>query len=348
MNHKRPIKIIGGGLAGLALGIALRQREVPVEIWEAGGYPRHRVCGEFISGAGQAVLERLGLREKIVSTGSTWAETALFASGSQASLVHRLPQPALCVSRFVLDHALAREFESMGGKLRANERCPQEGLEEGWVRASGRRPQPVENGWRWFGLKIHASRVPLAADLEMHLLRNAYVGICKLPGGQVNICGLFRRPPNEHPAGKAAKWEALRGPAGSLLRSRIEAAQPEESSFCSVAGLSLRAHRASDWPECSIGDALTMTPPVSGNGMSMALEAAEIAAESLAMYSQACLSWAEAKHLVADRCDERFTNRLRWARVLQLLLFTPLASPSCLRFAFASRFLWNAAFARTR
>ena len=45
----RAVTIIGGGLAGLTLGIGLRQRGVPVTISEAGDYPRHRVCGEFIS-----------------------------------------------------------------------------------------------------------------------------------------------------------------------------------------------------------------------------------------------------------------------------------------------------------
>jgi len=52
MPSCKPITIVGGGLAGLTLGIGLRQRGVPVTIWEAGKYPRHRVCGEFISGNG--------------------------------------------------------------------------------------------------------------------------------------------------------------------------------------------------------------------------------------------------------------------------------------------------------
>ena len=47
------LTIVGGGLAGLTLGIGLRQRGVPVTVYEAGRYPRHRVCGEFISGRGQ-------------------------------------------------------------------------------------------------------------------------------------------------------------------------------------------------------------------------------------------------------------------------------------------------------
>ena len=45
-----PIEIIGGGLAGLSLGLALRRGGVPVTLHEAGEYPRHRVCGEFITG----------------------------------------------------------------------------------------------------------------------------------------------------------------------------------------------------------------------------------------------------------------------------------------------------------
>ena len=57
----RLIEIIGGGLAGLSLGIALRRAGVPVALHEAGAYPRHRVCGEFIAGLEGSTIERLGL-----------------------------------------------------------------------------------------------------------------------------------------------------------------------------------------------------------------------------------------------------------------------------------------------
>jgi menaquinone-9 beta-reductase len=45
MTLSRPIEIIGGGLAGLSLGRALARAGVPVTVYEAGNYPRHRVCG---------------------------------------------------------------------------------------------------------------------------------------------------------------------------------------------------------------------------------------------------------------------------------------------------------------
>jgi len=78
MRNLKPITIVGGGVAGLALGIGLRQRGVPVTLWEAKRYPRHRVCGEFISGRGQRTLVRLGLMEKMRNAGAVWAQNAKF------------------------------------------------------------------------------------------------------------------------------------------------------------------------------------------------------------------------------------------------------------------------------
>jgi 2-polyprenyl-6-methoxyphenol hydroxylase-like FAD-dependent oxidoreductase len=58
---KHSILIAGGGLAGLSLGIALQSRGVSVTLHEASTYPRHRVCGEFISGVGDETLGALGI-----------------------------------------------------------------------------------------------------------------------------------------------------------------------------------------------------------------------------------------------------------------------------------------------
>ncbi len=81
MSALRPITIVGGGLAGLTLGIGLRQRGIPATVIEAGHYPRHRVCGEFMSGRGVEVLERLGLREALERAGAVEARSAMFFSG---------------------------------------------------------------------------------------------------------------------------------------------------------------------------------------------------------------------------------------------------------------------------
>jgi menaquinone-9 beta-reductase len=347
MPSLRPITIVGGGLAGLTLGIGLRQKGVPVSVHEAGHYPRHRVCGEFISGRGQEVLERLGLRECFIQAGTVFARTGAFFLGERGSRVRPLPAPALCLSRFTMDALLAAHFQRLGGELREGQRWRQEDFGDGVVRASGRRLQPRASGWRWFGLKVHARNVPLAADLEMHGAQRGYVGFCRLRDGEVNVCGLFRRPAAGNES--ALPWrELLRGQAGSPLRQRMAEAELDEACYCAVAGLSLRHQRAAALSECCIGDALTMIPPVTGNGMSMAFEAAELATAPVAAYSRGEISWAQARETIARACDAAFAQRLAWARWLQWMMFTPLLRTGLGSVALKSELLWRTMFARTR
>jgi 2-polyprenyl-6-methoxyphenol hydroxylase-like FAD-dependent oxidoreductase len=366
------------------LGIGLRRHGIPVTIWEAGHYPRHRVCGEFISGRGQETLARLGLRDKLLEAGATTSNTAMFLSGNAKSPARPLPKPALCLSRFVLDALLAKVFRDLGGSLRENERWRENEFAEGTVRANGRRAQSKVNGWHWFGLKIHARNLPLQADLEMHLIKNGYVGLTRLPNNEVDVCGLFRRssdgertrirgavgtprPTSAQEVGRGREtqlgfptapltplnirrsWQEIfkNGPP-TELSSRLSNASFDEISSCSVAGLSLRPQRALDLPELSIGDSLTMTPPVTGNGMSMAFESAELAIDPLVAYSRGDLSWSQAHHTIAVACDRAFSRRLAWARVLQWMMFSPIFNSPLAALVLRSNWLWQTMFANTR
>lgn len=340
----KPITIVGGGLAGLTLGIALRKRGVPATIFEAGHYPRHRVCGEFVSGRGQETLERLGLRELLERAGAVKAKTAAFFSTTRSAPLHALPSSAICLSRFTMDNALAIEFRRLGGELLENERRRNADIGEGMVRATGRRAQAGESGARWFGLKIHARNVTLNADLEMHVSPRGYVGLCRVDRGAVNVCGLFRRKPGQDNASQ--NW--LRGQTGSPLNQRLASAEFEENSFCAVAGISLEPQRAVERTECCVGDSITMIPPVTGNGMSMAFESAETATGPLAAWSQGELSWMDARQTIARRCDTRFARRLAWAKWLQRMILAPSLQDLLVRFAARSEWFWRTGFERTR
>ncbi len=340
------VTIVGGGLAGLTLGIGLRQRGVPVTVWEAGSYPRHRVCGEFISGRGQASLERLGLPEGPLAAAACSAVSAAFFDGRTMIAARPLPKAALCVSRFFLDEALALEFRRLGGELRAGARWTGD-YGVGTVRAAGRRVEPVSHALRLFGLKVHARGVALDADLEIHVLSAGYVGLCRLPGGEVNICGLFRSAaPVPDLAQRWHEW--LGGPVGSALHSRMAGAQFDDDSFCSVAGLGLRPQLATERAQWCVGDALTMIPPMTGNGMSMALESAELAVTPLMMFSRGELAWADAQRGFSRSCDYIFARRLRWAGWLQCALFLPPLRSALYFMAANSAGCWRWLFERTR
>ena len=343
----KQINIVGGGLAGLTLGVGLRRQSVPVTIREAGAYPRHRVCGEFISGRGQETLQRLGLLEAIRKSGARTAHTVAFFTERKGFPLRRLPRPALCLSRFELDALLAERFCNLQGELLTGSRWVEKEFGERVVRATGRRSQATTNGWRWFGVKAHAENVPLAADLEMHIGQNYYVGLCRLSGGKVNVCGLFRRQQTESD-GALPVSDRLRGTSGSLLSARLETAQWDSNSFCAVGGLSFRKERASDLNGCCVGDALTMIPPVTGNGMSIAFESAELAVEPLGRYARGEISWESVQAGVAEKCDSAFARRLRWAGWLQNGLFHRVGQRPFASLLIQSNLIWKSFFWSTR
>jgi 2-polyprenyl-6-methoxyphenol hydroxylase-like FAD-dependent oxidoreductase len=347
MSAPKPIQIVGGGLAGLTLGIALRQRNIPVKIHEAGSYPRHRVCGEFISGRGQATLARLGLRELLDQAGAVSAQTTAFFSATRSTSTRPLPSPAICLSRFTLDDAMAKKFRALDGELLEGKRAPTEFIGEGIVRATGRRAEVKPGGSRWFGLKIHARNVPLAADLEMHFSPQGYVGLCRINGGEVNVCGLFRKCADENSEVRNRR-ELLRGQPGSPLCERLVNAKFDEDSFCAIAGLSLRPQRAAARAEICVGDAITMIPPVTGNGMSMAFESAERAVMPLVAWSRGETSWNEARKEIAHDCDNAFARRLAWSKWLQRLVLTPSLQNPLVTLASRSDWIWRMAFEHTR
>jgi flavin-dependent dehydrogenase len=289
----------------------------------------------------------LKLFELIEEAGSVRAQTAAFFSETRSTASHPLPASAICLSRFALDAALAKRFRELGGELREGERSRIEDFGEGIVRATGRRVCANENGSRWFGLKIHARNVTLAADLEMHVSSRGYVGLCKINDGEVNVCGLFRKYADKNGESKNCR-ELLRGQPGSPLSERLTRAEFIENTFCAVAGISLRPRQAASCAEICIGDAISMIPPVSGNGMSMAFESAELAIEPLAAWSRNKLTWNEVRQKITRDCDARFARRLAWAKWLQRILLTPALQNPLIAFAARNEWFWRMAFERTR
>jgi flavin-dependent dehydrogenase len=91
-----------------------------------------------------------------------------------------------------------------------------------------------------------------------------------------------------------------------------------------------------------------MTPPVTGNGMSMALESAEVAIEPLEAYSTGRLDWASARAEIARNCDSRFARRLKWAKTLQTMMVSTVLHGRLGSMLLRSEGLWTLLFSRTR
>ncbi|MFH1500268.1 MAG: FAD-dependent monooxygenase [Verrucomicrobiota bacterium] len=308
----RTVEIVGGGLAGLALGLGLRRAGVPVVLHEAGGYPRHRVCGEFMTGLSAETQARLGL-DAVLADALEHREAAWF-HGGRLMCHQTLDTPAIALSRHVLDRRLVDALTAAGGEVRTGSRLPVEAASEGRVFASGRRP---ESGSPWIGLKLHVRGLVLDRPLEMHLGGGGYVGLCAIEGGRVNVAGLFRRRPGLSGERERMLFHYLRAGGLGDLAGRLEAADPDPESACAVAGLNYgRARRRADDGRLSVGDADGLIPPFTGHGMALALTSAEVALDPLIDWAAGRGDWASALARGRAEARARFGLRRRAARWL--------------------------------
>ena len=309
---KNPLTIAGGGLAGLSLGIALRYHGVEVTLHEAGNYPRHRVCGEFISGVGEDTLETLGLAETLRG-----ATPLLSAAWNDAhGRVCEMEVAGRGISRWRLDESLQRLFTELGGKLVTNSRVePAPGII--WAAGRPRREGP------WIGLKCHADGLPLSHDLEMHLGSNGYLGLAKIEDGKVNICGLFRKSIPAGVKGPSLLTAMLRNGGLLELADRLDSGNLDASTFCGVAGFQTGWQPARGF---AIGDATHMIPPFTGNGMSMAFESAETALPHALAYAHGESSWGAMASACASDLDRRFRRRMLASAGIHSILTSRLPS----------------------
>jgi 2-polyprenyl-6-methoxyphenol hydroxylase-like FAD-dependent oxidoreductase len=311
---KRQITIAGGGLAGLSLAISLRRQGVPVTLWEAGNYPRHRVCGEFISGVSEDTLASLGISAAFA--GALHHRTLEWRNCGR--LLHRdhLLDPALGISRHLLDERLRQLAFAAGVELKTGVRARPE-PREGLVWAAGRRPC---NG-RWIGLKAHVHTATRPADLEMHLGTNGYVGLAGVEDGWTNICGLFRVDRSIQAKGHELLLSYLTAGGHHDLVRTLSQARWREASFCAVAGFELG--RQPEIPGLvTLGDAQAMIPPFTGNGMAMAFQAAARTTDFLVAWSQGDRSWEDSAEQIKSSLRQDFRRRLHVSSALHPILLT--------------------------
>ncbi len=314
----KTVSIVGGGLAGLSLGLALRQHNIPTAVFESGDYPRHKVCGEFISGAGISLLKALGIEERLRDLGLKRAQEVQFFLEGEGAAPVSLPSTAWCLSRWNLDLVLAEAFEKVGGRLCKGVRSSGFDPKPGWVQAFGRRRAKLERS-RWVGVKFHLSDFSLKADLEMHLQSGAYVGICGVERGQSNVCALL--PKSSVPRHLSADpLGGLGGVFSASLASRFSGAKLVPGSVATVAGLDYSSGGAVSDFSVQLGDAQGLIPPITGNGMSLAFESAALALGPLIEWSGDSLSWEATCREIRLRQQAAFSSRLVRARWLQRFL----------------------------
>ena len=177
--------MVGGGPAGAIAGIEACILGGKVQIVEKSKFPRHKVCGEFISPEIAPVFQRLGIWDAFLDQQPACIRRMELHFGAK-SKISRLPEPAFGLSRFAYDHFLQNEAWLSGADIVSKP----DGEPAHLIQASGRRASNAGvHGKRIFGFKAHFTG-PATDAVELYFFRGCYVGLNCVEGGLTNVCGL--------------------------------------------------------------------------------------------------------------------------------------------------------------
>ena len=223
------VLVLGGGVAGCAVSIALARRGRSVTLIEREPTSRHKVCGEFLSGEALEDLHALGI--DVASLGAVPIDCVRLAAARRAATAP-LPFPAKSLTRKALDTALiaaaiaagvhverGRSVRSLGratGNLwqatlddDTKYEAPTAFLATGKhdLRGHG-RPKDLQ---QWVGFKMYyrlsaAQTADLADASELTLYSGGYGGIQPVEDGVTNFCCVVQR---RYFASAGLRWEGL-------------------------------------------------------------------------------------------------------------------------------------------
>ena len=269
------VTVTGGGPAGSAAAIAASLEGARVELFEKSKFPRHKVCGEFLSPEIAPLLEQLGVASSFAAAGPARIRRMSIRFGGREKTA-ALPEPAFGLSRFAFDKLLYDHALHIG-----SEGLEAQGLPAGArVIASGRRAAAPagSRGRRLFGFKAHF-RGPASDAIELHFFDDGYAGVSAIEGGFTNVCGVATESAL---ARVGFEYDALLARIPSLA-ARIRPL--ERAMEWLTTGPLIFANRFSEPADPDAyyaGDALSFVDPFTGSGMYCAVLTGLIAGRSAA------------------------------------------------------------------
>jgi flavin-dependent dehydrogenase len=283
----------------LALRLAASGRKVI--LLEKERAPHHKVCGEFLSQEAIAYLERVGI--KPLALGAQIIDRVRLHS-ARHTVETRLPFTALSLSRRILDEALLNRAAIAGCQVRRGVQVERlTSLSTCWS-AQLRGCPPVETLAAFLatgkhdlndsprgsgsqsdlvGFKMHfrLDRIQvesLCGAMELFLFVDGYGGLSTIEDGFANLCFVVRRSRLRKLGSWVKLLEAIRNEVAPI-DERLHLARPCWEKPLAISPIPyghLSTKTDGIW---RLGDQAAVIPSFTGDGMSIAMHSAELAAE---------------------------------------------------------------------
>ena len=296
--------IIGGGLAGLTSAIHLSKFRKNVLLIEKNEYPKHKVCGEYISNEVLPYLNSLGVDP--IKEGAKEISKVQLTTIESKLIQGVLPLGGFGMSRYYLDALLAKKAVSNGvtiiqdmveaihfkeelfivetkasenfkGRVAVGAFGKRSTLDVKMNRKFIRKKSP------YLAVKIHV-KGDFPEDLvALHNFKGGYCGVSKVENDSINLCYItdytnFKKYKNIKEFEKQVVFE------NSYLRELFKESKAVFDKPLTISQISFETKKPVENHILMCGDTAGMIHPLCGNGMSMAISSAKLASDRILQF----------------------------------------------------------------
>ncbi len=298
--------IIGGGLAGLTSAIDLSKNNFKVLLIEKNSFPKHKVCGEYVSNEVLPYLEYLGFNP--FEFGAKRITNFELTTHNNKTIQTELPLGGFGMSRYEMDFQLyqlalkqkvtvlkdtvinvifendvfsvqTKSGQSFTSKITMGAFGKRSNLDTTLQRSFITKKSP------YLGVKIHMSGNFPENKVALHNFQGGYCGVSKVENDHINLCYItnyeaFKRYKDIDAFQNEVLFKNL------VLKELFQNSNIEFDKPLTISQISFETKNPIENHMIMCGDSAGMIHPLCGNGMAMAIRSAQLASGLIIDYLQ--------------------------------------------------------------
>ena len=345
------VTIIGGGLAGLTSAIHLSSNNFKVLLIEKNEYPKHKVCGEYISNEVLPYLNSLGFNP--YNFGAKCISKFQLTTHNNKLIESKLPLGGFGISRYEMDYqlyqlALNKNVEVLKATVnevifkndvfRIKTKSNQIYKSKLVIGAFGKRSNLdvqlqrkfIKKKSPYLGVKIHLSGDFEEDKVALHNFKGGYCGVSKVENNHINLCYI-----TDYNAFKKFKdIDAFQEEVlfkNSALKEIFQSSKLEFEKPLTISQISFETKNPVENHILMCGDSAGMIHPLCGNGMGMAIRSAQLASEVIIDYLHGKIATrSQLEKLYTKSWNKAFGLRLKAGHAIAYLFRQDWLAPKLL------------------